>query len=736
MFFKRFARFKPLLLAPIFIYILCACAGEDRPFQDQPQLKGSEQCLSGVDQDFSAFLEGKSTSDDVDEFWACVSDAILQFEKLTRGREESLYRGEELANFLHEFFLGEKRLSPPLVSEFMEIKKLLIGGSANFLSREELLKAPLLFSRLRDLTQKINPHILVLRQIVIGKSVVPESQFVAAMQASKQVIFGLSDLFVENSGSYSFENLERFLQELGILVDAKSDEQLAKVKLSKYVPLFREAKFLLIGGDRMGIRFQEWPELARVFSGIFDSWSRVSLYVSKENWTSNLALGAIEISLDQILSLLKTAMKNKSSDQIHFEELRPILVELEGLKLLPLDLTATQSRDILEVLVHRALGVRIDGTRIPKSQGLLAVHMDHLMTEFNIWKDSQIYVNSLKDGVLPSPNGEIEEEFHRIATGPWPLNIDQTGRLVFSKGQAAAAEVLSSLTALNWQKTLIRVFVRGFSEDLGRRLSLKGLSKNELKQLAIELEPLGAAFGLYDKNNLDIYKRIFQEANLFMPRSNGDAWLDYAEGVEYLSFVLSGLNAGEFIFADLLKVCPSIEIKGKPHVDVNCFRRRSLERENFVEHLPGVAKLMSANPNLWIEMTKLLESTVRDAPEFGRPIPESDLSLMWVLLQYIETYYLKYDSNQNDLISLAESRTAFDNVYKAILVDLLDGIVENEEDVLTFYTYLFKFGDTPFSQNRMGRSVRFLNWKYHPEKWSYEVNRLRLVEILSALSKL
>ena len=137
----------------------------------------------------------------------------------------------------------------------------------------------------------------------------------------------------------------------------------------------------------------------------------------------------------------------------------------------------------------------------------------------------------------------------------------------------------------------------------------------------------------------------------------------------------------------------------------------------------------------WQSLEKNLEATVRKNGFQPTPITGGEIVQLFILSQYLETFMLRFDANNNQTLNLDESYVAY-GVYKNILKELLSGFVSTDDDVLNIYTFMFNYGETPLSG--MGGMLKYVNWRVKRElgQWEYEADRIRLSQILSSLSAL
>ncbi|MCB0412403.1 MAG: hypothetical protein KDD22_07750, partial [Bdellovibrionales bacterium] len=137
------------------------------------------------------------------------------------------------------------------------------------------------------------------------------------------------------------------------------------------------------------------------------------------------------------------------------------------------------------------------------------------------------------------------------------------------------------------------------------------------------------------------------------------------------------------------------------------------------------------NESRWPAVENLLEQAIRKGEE-GLPVPRGDVLEMWVLLQYLETFFARFDEDQSKTINVQEALKAFP-IFQPVLGDL---VPLDSEDIRPFFTFLFRYGETPFYGPPYGNGLKFNYWRWHEDQWSFEADRVRVLEILAALNGL
>lgn len=826
--------------------VMVGCSGEDQPYQTPPVVKMKEsQCLDKADETFVDYLDGRLNAQQINAFWDCTQRALDIFLRFTQGRQVGIYSSQELRHFLHNFFLGELRINDTLLEEFMEIKRVFLAGSRDFVTRNELETTQVIIEDFRQLTIDLNPHIQVIKgEFYRHQRFYSVDELNRSLAALSDVLARFAHIIETRGQSYEFARFETLLTELNKLTQragnsrasfvqdlmpfvrqaklqlvgspadrigakqwvrlgtilaesfglwmraehftthqgwasdpvmleqafdsmksastrlgqmfAQTDQvlewptierlitdldQLMKKHGSKkdlkqfvsWLPLFGEIKFQLVGGAKNAIGPDEWPQFMLTATRLAEVGLRYSHLVKPNDWSQGEGLRQLDRVVGLGMDVIDSALARKPKAVIPMAELKSLIASLDQAKVLPLKIRASSVEASLPALLHRLLRSPEDRLSGVKPEGLDQKTMAYLRLQWAGWKTAQDFANLMAIGKNPDPGDDsIKLEMKRVLAGPWPLVKDPKGRLVF-KNVADMAWDQKSLTQMNWSRALLRLFVLGYAEERERADQLRGLNIDELDLLATDVRPIGVDMGIFKEGDDSLAERIHLEADLFMPRANGNELVDFEEGIEYLTFVLSGIDAGGELLAFLPKDCRNAEA-GDERLVTSCFREHfGKERHQFLAHLPNFnAYVDTLAPEQWGHIQEYLETATRgDEGYSDKPIKTSDVREIFILLQYIETFFTRFNRDAQVLtINVEEALGAFP-VFDLPLMNLLGFAERSDREAL--FTYMMKNGRPP-PQDIDGLKL-LQEWKDKKAEWSFEADRVRVVRILSELSK-
>ncbi len=715
-----------------------------------PVLNMKGGCVGDLAPLAGGFFKGQSTDFQVREFWQCLDVTLYKFSQVTRGAESGLYRADEIKRFLQTYFVSPSVLTDGLFAEIMALKPILLGGASDYLTQSELVRLRQLMAEFSQISLSLLPHIRQMsqwRQMAQGQGRLPQ------LPAEEQALGDLLETFLaaaeqvgealSRSGiAYPRDRLESLVIEI---------DRIKGTQWSRWLPLALRLKVLTVGGSESSVLAQEWRPLFSLLTRAFHTSFLAGLVTQAPSSSDPSALSLADLAVRAGFDLAEAVVSRQPNQVLAWGQVDSLLVEFENLDALPFSLTAPQALKLFQVLAERFLSPQSCSGSSESEGGITQGSLSRLKALYADWLWGQQSILSLLRGAPSDP--EVHPRLRSLALGPIALAHDPQGRLrlwprsLSSEPLAAYAD--KDLTQLNLLGFLAEEVIRAYSpvacssQDL-RDGAVMGLDKNQLEVVVGELHPLLAALGLVsfaedDQQGLSRFVgKVFRDASLFMPRSNGDRQIDLFEAVEFLTFGFSGLNASRLVFSELeavehcLRRDPTGEVLGLD--PVACLRPLLFARRDILlNHLSQLqAYLNEQDIAQWMRYERELELTVRPSGYSNQPVSVSELTEMMVMMKYIETFFFRFDRDSDGKINLAESLKAFP-LFLPTLVDLFESIgVEAEEELVrAFFTFLFREGTTPFDDVEA-----FEEWMAKPELWAVSADRLIVAKILASLSEL
>jgi hypothetical protein len=488
-------------------------------------------------------------------------------------------------------------------------------------------------------------------------------------------------------------------------VEDWTDEEEESGKFDKFADLITPVKQVLLGNSVPAIGATEWEPIVEAAAGFY------GLYLGIVNGMDS-SLDAMFISralpagVAGVVEELEKATARHPGHHIPGRDWNALFAAVAEAEMLPDDFTADSLKDAWNWALKRLLGQSDIET------GLGPAQMSVFKSRLAQWQDLLSAVEN---------NQPLPVDFNQLVNDSEPLIWDAQGRMVIGPKAPKAWDVFGlrhmvwSYVLLDWVKT---AFVGA---------EPKHLTIPEFATAVEEVLPVLQGFGWLTDSETDIYVRLQREADLFTLSSNGNRLLELSEAVRYLNFVVSAYQAAD-LWLDNVKAQGCVDLAPE------CVRAYAIQPGSpALDSMPFLKAFMTKqSPKVFDGYMKYAEEILFDSAKTDE-IGIGDLLQVWALFQYVDTFIQRYDVNWNDTINADEGRTAF-IVYGPILSDLLASANIPEVAKLPFFTFMLKFGDTPFLM--IGGPVAFQYWRHHESAWLFESERTQLMSILRQLAQL
>lgn len=733
-----FTKNKVLVLFLLSLLLL-SCGKENAPYFSRLNVgfEGSD-CLSDVRGTLDRFFSGVATESEVSEVWDCVDLALDTFVRESQGGHPDRYRATELRTFLEKYFLGGSdpdalKVSDELLKELMEIKRVFLGGGTDHITRREMDITRRLFREFKSASVSLVPHMKFLVQVEGSNGIeaqvdptdVENDDVEKAILAFDRVITQVFSLLDKNRQSYSFFNLRNLLKELDELLS--NQNTFVRTGLS-LIPVLGELKSLVLNSSNEIIDGEEWGDLGGVLSQMLQVALKAKYFFSTENLNNEKGLQQVQGFLDLAVRIVDQGFVRRDHEKFNGAQILRLLEHLVDAELMPFGLDKEESRQLWAVVVSKILNP--DGDY--EGADLDAPRWDYFKAEIQSWMDVQraIIQNEL------NPDIPAHLEMLYVLDSPWPLSTDDLGRLIMDQTLEGPVN-LEAATQLNLARFLFGLIYKAYGDNqapIDPRQVHSGLPREVVKEVFDDIHPFLAGLGLIDKENTQFHTKVFREAGLFMPRSNGDELLDFIEVVEYLHFVLAGIEAGENLVRQLEVHCPLDESLS---LEAVCFREHypSVFLENMSHLVDFHAWAAELEEEDWEMAIFSLEVAIRDEGASNEPIARADIYQMGILFQYIETVLYKFDSDGSGSLDITEGLISFE-LFKPTIAQLLGLDPEwDEDEIRVIFTYMLRYGGPPDFSDPIAL-LRFLNWRWTEKKWQVDAHRGTFLQILSSLARL
>lgn len=658
-------------------------------------------CLSEAPLVLQKFFQGEASEKETAGLWDCLIRSFELFRENTRGSQGNDYLATELASFIEYYFLNKdpnnisRRISPSLLSELMLLKTVVLGGSTERVTAQELKATVEIFKILRTETVRLRPYMPLTYESLKTRS--PE-EFEQALGVFESATQSIARTFERNVRSYSLKNLEKTLEELDKLLggeDIATTEWLRTAK--RYMKLFRAAKSVLIAPPADEISVNDWKHVLYIVPRYYTTLLRgIRFFQQEKDFTQGPGLDRLTDLFVLAHQLITRTVSYHPGRLLTFDEIDLLLTEFENLEILPLP--AGHIKDAFKAAFRKMLADPPVGQgESPEQRGITLFHMRILEEQFFLWSEAQYYLQELyrtKAGGFTGP-GLSADEITRVPLEEalsWtrfksevsaeaitslkelpatlrPLFPEESPVMLLT-GRASPTHSFHNISHMNWMRAVTRLVIRGYALDPQRSQNMTGINKDEITSFYRDLYPLAVELGLLARSSsLNAAAQRFLEADLFSFSGNGDDLLSPYEGIELLSLAVSTVKKGKETHKQIIAVCGSAgeDADGVATAPLACFRNEFLTNigkylshtRNFAAFIAGLPNRLEAEPSersLPQEIMSLLANPA-DALAKEEEKELASLSPRQRVVRYFEKIIRGYQPKDNRPVELTHTQS-------------------------------------------------------------------------------
>ena len=292
-------------------------------------------------------------------------------------------------------------------------------------------------------------------------------------------------------------------------------------------------------------------------------------------------------------------------------------------------------------------------------------------------------------------------EFVRNFETNYPMILTSDNRVFFNRNPNPIYDK-HTLEAYNMHRFLAGLILRSYAKRDTSTKAISGvLSDCEVKAIFLELKPILIDLDIIsDSSGTSFIDARFIEANLFLPKSDGNDTVSFGELAEFVNYILSGFTIDGLAKAAIIKDCKPTTVGTDDLVDLGCLRGA------YKKNMPTVLNSMSSyitysqkeDPTEWENaFLNNLKAAGYRVRQDGK-ISLSEASLLPHILQYGETIFTKFDVNGDGFVDKKEGIKAFPS-FAVLLKKVARKQLENgdikESDLEAMFTYILKYGKIP-----------------------------------------
>lgn len=694
-------------------------------------------------------------------FSRMIEDSLGIMEDLVKDKPSRQIARAELDEVLIEVNRAwpSFKYSAVLIDELMKIKTLLFGGTFDRVAFSDFQNARLKVVRVRSLLAMLAPYARIYSGTWTGGEAGGTEQ---TRKEFDQAGTALQKAFVEFGGLLELQNAERFdlrgfrnlVKELNRLYPGGTGRGILE-GVDDYYLLIEALKNMTYGTRDHWVQKDQWPSLLMVGAKIYLIGLYGEYFFEHEQLAKPQTIRALNHIVQESVTLSEEMLALNPKKYFPRTDIAKVLEQAVDLGFLPEMISRSMISDLLRPVLNRLLTPpdrRLSGERPDAYRASSAAS---LRSEFEIWSESAIFLAETFGGdnekTLRSAElrGAIGKKLNNKATAEslriglqeldaifntnQSLVLDREKRLYLSAGGRLKYN-LRSVERHNLIRAISRLFIASYANEKSRIRRYQGVTLGEANLAFKDFRAVGVAAGVLDPNSLKFMNSRFMEANLFMPRSNGDKLASFLETHEIVYSILSGLVLNSKLQKELQR-CPGSK---KGLVSIDCMYGAYLSR--FDQHMASLPDLLRYRKSLTNEQfSAYFWNTLTGSgwvPNAERVVSASDASLQPQLWQYIELVFVRFDTNADNVIDTEEALKAFP-VFRQLFLevaakDLAAGRI-TEAELPALFMYILKYGRPP--SGIWEGLTRWYPWRRNPSKWDVRADRGLLASVLDFIAK-
>ena len=664
----------------------------------QPEVlkaKGGLSCVNSLGDVVHSYLKGQMSTDKVHQTFACLNSTIAQFESLTRGEGLSGYSVDEIKNFWLRHFSKTGRLEDQFIDDIFRLKSLFIGGTDQYITRDEWNHFVGWMKTFEHEALRLNRYIDIYS---LQASEASPTRWSSAQSELRRVAVRLGQFLKNSPRSYNI---------IQHSVVQPASYRRALFNLFTYQEWRQYAGFIkqtLVGPPYDYVHPAQWPSL---ISALVDWYI---LYL-KYNYTLERpllqgkgfkALQSLTEQLSRQVRQILLAQNNATTHQsahktrpqrentqrglyLPYDHIFTLARALTHFNLMPYNLRVSTIESVLPFLLENTFKTQDDPYY---AKGLSLKQFEQIEKEWSLWLKTQSQLHKVFQSKKQIYNSNSFKNSDFLGLKVLIDNLrphfrprDERIYFTFDNEMPGSGTVysLEDLSRKNIFRALIRLLMRAMSSQTQKSPELRSLSANEMDRFYFSVRPLGVDLQFMSPNSCTAGVRTFLEANIFTFVGDGvhvdpkgrmsypSSQMSFSEGVEWLTFVYSGMKMSQPFYDTALKRCSLTNLEvhnglNRKGVARTCFFHILHQHLiDYLDNLPYMQEYLVQIKNDRAQYTQLLKNLeLASYSDSTRWITRGEINHIMTILQYVEATFLQFDINKNFRLDNDELWRAYD----------------------------------------------------------------------------
>jgi len=760
--FSKYSKAISLLICPLFLLTACDQFLKGRSKDEEKKSNIVEisteeiSCLKEAPKDLQKFFDDEGDNKVIEKSIGCVQSSLKTFMRLTRGSQPDAYLAKEVQYFFNTFLLKENKISDEFQNEIMKFKVVVVGGSADVVTRLELEQFIEFLGKMQGQLLKLQGKMRLAFFRGDRKTVQPKD-----LADLKNELTAVSHFVLKNTkltaSRYQWLDFIAFLTQLNQF----TGESKGLTQLLEWEPLASSAKLLFLGDNAKLVSESDWYSAETWVLNTYGTMLRFYYQIMDREFETPAEWATLLSWLDDMILAVDQAPVMKEKKIFEVQAIDGLIDEVLKLNLFKTVLTADLIKSTYKkALVHFVEAQSGRGEAL-KVGGLTNSHLRILKQEYSIWKLSQKFLIDtysehprleLRNLRYYAPRYDIrgkvevsslEQEELETSWKDFQNLLEAQPGVTYSKDLKVQIQYLNEIEPLTFKganminavRSYTRLALRGYGNKNEKTNFKKKMTREGMIHLEEDFREFGRALAFLDPREKNSASRTFDQGNFFSFHGNGDEYLDATEAYEILSLLISGGRTQiNMIFDDLQRrncMLPEKDIFNKNYIQEDCFYRAFKENyKSYIDSLPGMVKFLSSlNDQQFAQTYQALMSIayLKEKEQQGR-VEFTEIRSLQCILNFIESLMVTYDRNHNMLLSEAEVVKAAPR-FKSFVAKASPLGNFLSEDI---FLYLVFTGKKPTVQDSLD-VMAFLAKRNMSPAGLGETGRFNLIQLLSVL---
>lgn len=675
-----------IVIVPALLLASCGYVS-DKPVQNIDVYKTDQLQTCKID----VSKLGEIFTADQKEQIKCLQENFIQFTKYVRAKHPGSITEAELGIFVKKFFTDQSDSIVKGLSLIFQLNMILLKDEADRISHSKI-------SPLFELLVQVNQEAVILTNIIkMMDDEIHQKDFwhLRTKFNESTARFAKSAVgVIQNApGLEQKLNMRTFIREMSKKI---GDHEIDNNTIDSFIYL----KKVLVGGDEEILTTNELKEiitkLPRIMGLVFDVY-----YCKAENFKSK----AEEIKF--YLQATRNIYHSIKFEQTDFELMNSKQLVSLAEKILK-NYDVESFKPSIEALKKRFIGGKKDSVTLKDLQTVLEMAHDFLEKLFfnhityddrsnkiTLGRDVPLFEKDIPYKVLEGydmfPNkvrlAQLFSSFTDTAINFRYFRDYTSGSAIYDTKILRNKDGFIEVNLAKWVSwKLLKAY--GHQDTKGEQQ----LSTNEFSKFLLDAKPLLEEFKLWSPNFTTFSRNAVLLADLFQQNSNGDQLININEATEYIGMLLTAVEVSGKFNQTLSAVCDPGINTGDPIFDADCFNNNFYEvilsKLGYEKSFPRLDTYFKTAPTEEsLDYLKGVEGFARDSNAPGVPIGRRDATLILGAMINIESTFIRFDTNSDNIIDYDELSIAF-LTYKSSIITLAGLKPDQEKYAKGIFLYM------------------------------------------------